>query len=125
MKEITLNNLNYLLVEVPDDAFDFSTNYEDKYTSLYSKLLSNPDSNAYNNIDEPSYEDKHSLGCILETSRSKGIPELKIIGKISDIIKDEDVCKGLIEDNREFLYKNYISDNDKAEIGRASCRERV
>jgi len=97
MKEITLNNKNYLLVEVPDDAHDFYIN--DIGCIRYSI-------GSMSSVIEPI-----KIGKYLEKDNDK------LIGKISDILKDEEICKGLVE-NIEFgdkeiyyklLYNNYIA----------------
>jgi hypothetical protein len=93
MKEINLPSGNYLFVEVPDDAFDFKTIYEDKYTTLYVKLKSILDNNPFSEIE--TFEDWHHQECILETSRSLGIPELKIISTTKDITEEQ--AKGIVE----------------------------
>ena len=70
-----------IAVLVPDDAFEFKTEYEDKYTSLLVKRKSVPDNNPFS--DENTYEDWHYFACILETSRKSPIPEINIIGTIT------------------------------------------
>lgn len=87
MKELSLNSGSYLLVEVPNDAFEFKTMYEDKYTTLYAKFKSKPDNNPYS--DEPTYDDWHHVECILETSRTEPIPELEIIAMTNMIAEEE------------------------------------
>jgi hypothetical protein len=91
MQEIPLNNKEYLLVEVPDDATDF------RYDSWFTRYIN------------------HSKGGI------KLDVNTKIIGKISDILKDEDICKGLVESKRikeswnssmTTVYLNYIPKED-------------
>jgi len=98
MKEITLNNKNYLLVEVSDDAFDFNV-AAGNIMFLYHDLDIHP-----NGFELIKYDNN----------------DLLLIGKISDILKDEEICKGLVEENKAFLYKNYMSDNDKAGFNNAT-----
>ena len=101
MQEIKLNGKNYLLVEVPNGAFDF------RY-----KIMPDEQKQLVGTIKD---EDGNIGTCYI-----RDITQGRIIGTISNIIKDENVCKGLIEENREFLYKNYISDNDKAGFNNAT-----
>ena len=98
MKNIQLNNKNYLLVEVPDDAYDFqilSPNYEN-WDGNY--LVAKPDTHL---LLDKVYKNSH-----------------QIIGKLSDILKDEDICKGLIEDCSIYAkcWKNYTY-NGATDIG--------
>ena len=102
MKEINLPSGNYLFVEVPSDAFDFKTIYEDKYTTLYVKLKSIPDNNPFSEIE--TFEDWHHQECILETSRSLGIPELKIISTTKNITEEQ--AESIVE-HQDLRYKNY------------------
>jgi len=89
MKEITLNNKNYLLVEVPNDAYDF------RY-----KIM--PD------------EQKQLIGTIKDDNGNIGTcyirenPQGKTIGIISDILKDEDICEGLVESSPSEICKKRI-----------------
>lgn len=77
MKEITLNNQNYILVKVPDDAYDF------RYKIMPDKQ-------------------KQLVGTVKDGDGNIGTcyinenPQGKIIGKISDILKNETVCKELV-----------------------------
>jgi len=43
------------------------------------------------------------------------------VGRVSDILKDEEICKTLVEENKEFLYENYMSDNAKAGFNNATA----
>lgn len=70
MKEIILNNQNYLLVEIPDDATNERIYIEG---TLF--------------VDTPLK--KAVIICNLKTS-------CKIIGALSNILKDEEICKGLV-----------------------------
>jgi hypothetical protein len=87
MQEITLNNKKYLLVEVPDDAHDFG------FMSHNNSLF-------------------YWLNSIRTISGGKGgmvkleynVNNLKLIGKVSDILKNEDICKELVEFKLETLY---------------------
>jgi hypothetical protein len=98
MKVIILNNKNYLLVEVPDDAYDFnilSPNYEN-WDGNY--LIAKPDTHL---LLDKVYRNNH-----------------QIIGLLSDIIKDEDICKGLmIKDNwanpYSHLWTKHNADKEK------------
>jgi len=78
MKEITLNNQDYLLVEVPSDAVNIR----------------------FIHIDD--WKLKHLVfDCGKEKCYSSDFIDAKliteIIGKVSDILKDEEICKGLVE----------------------------
>jgi len=72
MKEIILNNKSYLLVEVPDNATNFR--FAGNETYLFCTL---------NNIDTPVIH-YDFLNC-------------QILSTIEDILKDENICKRLVE----------------------------
>lgn len=65
-------------VVVPNDAFGFKTEYEDKYTFLYAHLKSKPDNHSY--FDEETFEDYYNMGVIAQTHREDGVPKFKIHG---------------------------------------------
>jgi len=90
MKEITLNNQDYLLVEVPNDAHDFYIN--DIGCIRYSI-------GSMSSVIEPII-----LGKYLEKDK------YNLIGKISNIVKDEEICKGLVEHHPNLDYRNYNPD---------------
>jgi hypothetical protein len=98
MKEITLNNKEYLLVEVPNDAYDFylSNNRHVGYTTLYfwSSLIRKHHNNT-NQLSKEAWDIKRD--------------NYTIVGKLSNILKDEDVCKGLVDKSNKGTkrYKNY------------------
>ena len=79
MKEATLNNKNYLLVEVPVEARDFMVlPHNNSIAWLGSnKTISGGNGGMIN------------LEC--------DVRNLTIIGKVYDILKDEEICKGLVE----------------------------
>jgi len=98
MKEITLNNQNYLLVELPSDATDIHEIYINdvgciRYTIGHMSSVIEPVQ-----IGEYLEKNKHQL-----------------IGKISEILKDEEICKGLVEHKKLtdtiFLFCSYTSKN--------------
>jgi len=93
MKQVTLNNQNYLLVEVPADAYDFNWNclYDWKNYLLTFFIKGQPQT--FSNKDKYYFDSRcQYMGSNIN---SNYLP--KIIGKISDILKDEAVCKGLVE----------------------------
>jgi len=98
MQEVTLNNKKYLLIEVPEYSSDFEI--DNNYLSF--KMPS----------DGFGYD---SFECI-----KLDCTNLETVGLISDIIGDEYLCKTLVEENKQFLYKNYMSDNDKAGFNNAT-----
>jgi len=78
MKQITLNNKEYLLVEVSNDAKNIKYNHT------------------------PDWKLKHLVfTCEKDTWYSADFIDaklvVKIIGKLGDILKDEEICKGLVE----------------------------
>jgi len=75
MKEVILNNKNYLLVEIPDSArrFEITTQTDVIETRYYLWAI--------------------NMVTLYLTTNVKP----KIIGKVSDILKDEEICKGLVE----------------------------
>lgn len=82
MKEIKLNNREYLLVDIEDDDDIIFDGIESRIMSYHK--------------------------------------EYKKIGKVSDILKDEDVCKGLVElfsitRLSQFGYKDYLKSIPNAE----------
>jgi len=92
MIEITLNNKNYLLVEVPEDGKNYKVGiWSDNSTTLEFQ------SDTFK-MDYDSYEinvsEKNQLK---EITLSMNSIKTKLIGKISDILKDEDICKELVE----------------------------
>ena len=88
-----LNNLNYLLGEVPDDAYDF------RY-----KTMPDEQKQLVGNIKD---EDGNIGTCYINDN-----PQGEIIGKISNILKDEDVCKGLVKEGSYMkTYHNYITND--------------
>jgi len=78
MQEITLNNQNYLLVETRK-GYTCRISMHNDHLRCMEDTIGN--SSRMNYIDLPEINEDQ---------------EYKLIGKISDILKDEDVCKGLI-----------------------------
>ena len=97
MQEIQLKSKNYLLVEVPKSNKNFSNFYTSDAGNLFG----------INNIT------KEQQQCDLYLNLSNCI----VIGIISEIVKDEDICKVLVEGgfcstNGWFLYEDYLNEND-------------
>jgi len=98
MKEITLNNKEYLLVEIPFDTYDI------RYKTM-------PDNT------------KQLVGTIKDNSGNIGTcyirenPQGKLVGKISDILKDEDICHNLAYNELKSVGYVYLDwqqpDNEK------------
>jgi len=77
VKEITLKNKKYLLVEVPDDAENFTLEDNDGITyDSFSEEIKTGKPWGFIDLEKSSYE---------------------IVGTISNILKAEDICKGLVE----------------------------
>ena len=98
MKEITLNNKDYLLVEVPDDAENIRYNHTPDWKLKYLVFTCEKDT-------------RYSADFI----DAKLV--VKIIGKLSDILKDEKVCHYLADSELKstgFLYLDWGQpDNEK------------
>ena len=78
MQKVTLNNKNYLLVEVPDDAKNIRFNHTANWKSKHL---------VFNCGKEKCYSADFIDAKLV----------VKIIGKLGDILKDEEICKGLVE----------------------------
>jgi hypothetical protein len=103
MREITLNNKNYLLVRVPNDVtwFEISENNLGNFINKELGIVSQQFLEY--GRDKIKYYDADNFYL------PKG--KWKIVGKISDILKDEDICKGLVEDfifNKIEGFTNYL-----------------
>lgn len=104
-----------IAVIVPEDAFKYKTEYEDKYTSLLIKQKSKPDNNPYS--ETLTYDDWYYHSCLLETSRSKSIPKIKIIGTITKSEEFDFDCEEYVEKHElGYGYKDYDYPNSKAPL---------
>ena len=92
MQEITLNDKKYLLVVVPTDGKNFKTSiWSDNSTTL--EFQSNTFVMEYDSFEINVSEEKQLKEITLSMNRIKTM----IIGKISDILKHEMMCKDLVE----------------------------
>lgn len=98
MKKITLNGKEYLLLDIPDDTirkklgiFCGDKNVNWKLTKLCKKPFINFNAN----------------GKVIYNERLPITFQYLLIGKISDIVNDEDVCKELVEQQWGTNYKDY------------------
>lgn len=115
-------------VVVPNDAFGFKTEYEDKYTFLYAHLKSKPDNHSY--FDEETFEDYYNMGVIAQTHREDGVPKFKIHGTctLPELEFDFEVAESWVESKwfiRIRFYKDYIKSKNNAITKEDSFRTRI
>jgi len=87
MKEVILNNKNYLLIEIPDDSN--TSEIDENFLYVYS-----------------------INGKLTFALQAKSFTNCKLIGKVSDILKDEEICKGMVDKFSlltPVLYVNYLN----------------
>jgi len=102
MKEIILNNKNYLLVDLsdlPNPRFFVIQDYKKK--KRLEITIDKRNASIFNNkLDFTNYY----------VSLKKG--DYTIIGSVFDILKNEDICKGLVKEGSYMrTYHNYITND--------------
>lgn len=90
MQEITLNNKQYILYPIQENEHSFFKQNYKSHSVLSFKIGNKGGNGAYN--DPNLY-----IG-------------YEIIGKISDILKNEDICKRLVENHPNLGYRDYHPD---------------
>ena len=100
-----LKPTNLIAVEVPIDSFGFYTTYEDKYTSLWLSEPKNEYESPFGKVNEPY----NYFPALFETSRSKGAPEIKILGEVTKDKIGFNV-EPYAEKEMNGFYKNYSWD---------------